>query len=136
MPRVPPAQIVPAESPVSYPVFFMTGAAISPMMVTDAPTIPVAAANSVAVKMVPMYSEPLSAAGDEQHGPEETFHEPRALQDAPHEGEKGHRGQDGVHHRPEEGKGHQEEHLLAETDIAEHHAQGDQREGYGETQYR
>ena len=58
MPSVPPAQIVPAESPVSYPDFFMTGAAINPMIVTEAPTIPVAAANSVAVKMVAMYREP------------------------------------------------------------------------------
>ncbi len=59
MPSVPPAQIVPAESPVSYPLFFMTGAAINPMIVTEAPTIPVAAAKSVAVKMVAMYMEPL-----------------------------------------------------------------------------
>ena len=54
MPSVPPAQIVPAESPVSYPVLRMTGAAIRAMIVTEAPTIPVAAANSVAVKIVAM----------------------------------------------------------------------------------
>ena len=62
----------------------------------------------------------------------EAFHQSRALQDAAHEGEEGHRGKDSVHHRSEKGKGHQEEHLLAKADIAEHDAEGDQREGYGE----
>jgi len=60
IPSVPPAVMAPALSPDAYPVFFMTGAAIRPMIMTEAPTIPVAAANSVAVKMVPMYNDPLS----------------------------------------------------------------------------
>ncbi len=53
IPSVPPAQIVPALKPVSYPAFRMTGADIKPIMVTEAPTIPVAAANRVAEKIVP-----------------------------------------------------------------------------------
>ena len=60
IPSVPPAVMAPALSPDEYPVFFMTGAAIRPMIMTEAPTIPVAAANSVAVKMVPRYNEPFS----------------------------------------------------------------------------
>jgi hypothetical protein len=39
MPSVPPAQIVPAESFTSYLAFSITGAAISAMIVTEAPTI-------------------------------------------------------------------------------------------------
>ncbi len=55
---MPPAQIVPADIRWSYPAFIITGAAISAMIVTDAPTMPVAAANSVALKIVARYSEP------------------------------------------------------------------------------
>ena len=47
IPRVPPAQIKPAESLVSYPVLIMVLPAMIPKIVTDAPTIPVAAAKIV-----------------------------------------------------------------------------------------
>jgi hypothetical protein len=53
MPSVPPAQIVPAQREVSYPDLRIWGPAISPMMGTEAPTIPVAAAKRVAATMVP-----------------------------------------------------------------------------------
>ena len=53
MPSVPPAQIVPADEPhVVAASASSPGAAISAMIVTDAPTMPVAAAKSVAVKIV------------------------------------------------------------------------------------
>ena len=45
IPKVPPAVIVPAASLTSYPDQFIDLAAIIPRIVTDAPTIPVAAAN-------------------------------------------------------------------------------------------
>ena len=44
MPKVPPAVIVPAASFTSYPDLFIDLAAIIPKIVTEAPTIPVAAA--------------------------------------------------------------------------------------------
>ena len=47
IPKVPPAQIRPAESLVSYPVLIIVFPAIIPKIVTDAPTIPVAAAKIV-----------------------------------------------------------------------------------------
>ena len=52
IPIVPPAQIVPADIFTSYPDLSIAGAAMSAMIVTEAPTIPVAAAKSVAVKIV------------------------------------------------------------------------------------
>ena len=45
IPKVPPAVIVPAASLTSYFDLFMDLAAIIPSIVTEAPTIPVAAAN-------------------------------------------------------------------------------------------
>ena len=47
IPSVPPAVIVPAARRTSYPDRFMVFAAIIPRIVTDAPTIPVAAAKIV-----------------------------------------------------------------------------------------
>ena len=44
IPNVPPAVIVPAASLTSYPDLFIDFAAIIPSMVTEAPTMPVAAA--------------------------------------------------------------------------------------------
>ncbi len=58
MPSVPPAQIVPADIRTSYFERSIAGAAISAMIVTAAPTMPVAAANNVAVKIVAMNSAP------------------------------------------------------------------------------
>jgi hypothetical protein len=49
MPSVPPAVIAPAERRMSYFERFIAGAAITPRSVTDEPTMPVAAANIVAV---------------------------------------------------------------------------------------
>ena len=46
IPKVPPAVIVPAASLTLYPDLFIDFAAIIPNIVTDAPTIPVAAANT------------------------------------------------------------------------------------------
>jgi hypothetical protein len=46
IPKVPPAVIVPAASLTSYPDLFMDLAAIIPRIVTEAPTIPVAAAKT------------------------------------------------------------------------------------------
>ena len=45
IPKVPPAVIVPAASLTLYPDLFIDFAAIIPKIVTEAPTIPVAAAN-------------------------------------------------------------------------------------------
>ena len=53
MPNVPPAVIVPAASLTSYPDLFMDLAAIIPSIVTDAPTIPVAAAKTTETKSTP-----------------------------------------------------------------------------------
>ena len=47
MPSVPPAVIAPAESLTLYPERLIVAPAIIPRMVTDAPTIPVAAAKIV-----------------------------------------------------------------------------------------
>ena len=47
IPRVPPAHIKPADNLVSYPDLIMVLPAIIPRIVTDAPTIPVAAAKIV-----------------------------------------------------------------------------------------
>ena len=44
IPKVPPAVIVPAANLTSYPDLFIDFAAIIPKIVTEAPTIPVAAA--------------------------------------------------------------------------------------------
>ena len=50
MPSVPPAVIVPADSLASYPDLIMIGAAMIPSTVTAAPTMPVAMANTAAVR--------------------------------------------------------------------------------------
>ena len=50
MPNVPPAVIVPAANLTSYPDLFIDFAAIIPRIVTDAPTIPVAAAKIIETK--------------------------------------------------------------------------------------
>ena len=47
MPKVPPAVIAPADKRTSYLERFMVLAAIMPKIVTEAPTIPVAAANII-----------------------------------------------------------------------------------------
>ena len=47
IPNVPPAVIVPADSLTSYPDLFIDFAAMIPRIVTDAPTMPVAAANII-----------------------------------------------------------------------------------------
>ena len=47
IPSVPPAVIVPAASRTSYPDRFIVLAAMMPRMVTEAPTMPVAAAKIV-----------------------------------------------------------------------------------------
>ena len=49
MPRVPPAVIIPADMRTSYLHLFIVGAAITPRITTDAPTIPVAVAKIAAV---------------------------------------------------------------------------------------
>ena len=54
MPSVPPAVIVPAARRTSYPERFMVRAAMMPRMVTDAPTMPVAAAKMVDTKSTAM----------------------------------------------------------------------------------
>ena len=51
---VPPAAMEPALSRALYPLFIMIGAAMTPSMVTAAPTIPVAAANNVATARTTM----------------------------------------------------------------------------------
>ena len=50
IPKVPPAVMVPAASLTLYPDLFIDFAAIIPSIVTDAPTIPVAAANTTETK--------------------------------------------------------------------------------------
>ena len=50
IPKVPPAVIVPAANRTSYHYLFMDFAAIIPNIVTDAPTIPVAAAKMIDTK--------------------------------------------------------------------------------------
>ena len=50
IPNVPPAVIVPAANFTSYPDLFIDFAAIIPRIVTEAPTIPVAAANITETK--------------------------------------------------------------------------------------
>ena len=47
IPKVPPAQIKPADNLVSYPDLIIVLPAIIPSIVTEAPTIPVAAAKIV-----------------------------------------------------------------------------------------
>ena len=59
---------------------------------------------------------------------EEALHQAGAFEQVAHEGEERHRRQDGVHHRPEKRIGHQVEDPLTETDVAEDHPEGDQRE--------
>ena len=54
IPSVPPAAMEPALSRALYPLFIMIGAAMTPRMVTAAPTIPVAAANKVATAKTTM----------------------------------------------------------------------------------
>ena len=51
MPSVPPAAMAPADSRASYPVRIIIGAAMMPSTVTAAPTMPVAMAKTVAVRM-------------------------------------------------------------------------------------
>ncbi len=58
IPRVPPAVMVPAASFTSYLDRFMVFAAMMPRMVTDAPTIPVAAAKIVETNSTAMNSAP------------------------------------------------------------------------------
>ena len=50
IPKVPPAVIVPAANLTLYPYLFIDFAAIIPKIVTDAPTIPVAAAKITETK--------------------------------------------------------------------------------------
>src|SRR5210317_1497768 len=50
IPNVPPAVIVPAANLTSYPDLFMDFAAMIPKIVTEAPTIPVAAAKTTETK--------------------------------------------------------------------------------------
>ncbi len=58
MPSVPPAVMQPAESAPSYLVFTMIGLAMMPSTVTAAPTMPVAMAKIVAVRMTTAKSAP------------------------------------------------------------------------------
>ena len=60
IPRHPPAVITPADMATSYLLFIMAGAARRPITVTEAPIIPVAVANTVAVRRTPIKREPLS----------------------------------------------------------------------------
>ena len=62
MPSVPPAAMAPADMRASYPDLVMIGAAMMPSTVTAAPTMPVAIANTVAVRITPRYSEPRTGA--------------------------------------------------------------------------
>ena len=58
MPRVPPAQIVPAANFFSYPYFIITGNAASPIDTTAAPTIPVQAARIMHTMITAMATPP------------------------------------------------------------------------------
>jgi len=58
MPIVPPAAIAPAPILVSYLLFLMAGSAMTHRRVMDEPTIPVAAAKIVAVKIIAIYRDP------------------------------------------------------------------------------
>jgi hypothetical protein len=62
IPKVPPAVIVPAANRTLYPDLFMDFAAIIPKIVTDAPTIPVAAAKTTETNNTAYYKEPLTLA--------------------------------------------------------------------------
>ena len=59
IPKVPPAVIEPAAKRTSYFALFIVLADIIPRIVTDAPTIPVAAPNIVDTKSTATNSEPL-----------------------------------------------------------------------------
>jgi hypothetical protein len=59
MPRVPPAQMTPHASDTLYFRFSMAGRAISPTVVSVAPTTPAVAAKRVHNKMVQMARPPL-----------------------------------------------------------------------------
>ena len=58
MPKVPPAQIVPAAKPFSYLYFIITGNAASPIDTTAAPTIPVQAAKTMHTMITAMATPP------------------------------------------------------------------------------
>ncbi len=53
IPRVPPAAIAPEASRGLYPHLIIMGAAMIPRTVTAAPTMPVAMAKTVAVRITP-----------------------------------------------------------------------------------
>ena len=62
MPSVPPAAIRPDDNCTSYFERVMGLPAMIPRIVTDAPTMPVAAANTVATNITARYSEPVTRA--------------------------------------------------------------------------
>ena len=63
-----------------------------PSTVTAAPTMPVAIANTVAVRMTTMNSAPRTGARRSERG-EQPLHQPRLLGDEAHEDEERHRGE-------------------------------------------
>ncbi len=90
--------------------------------------MPVAAANSVAREDRRDEERAVDTPEDELHGVEQPVHEPGALQHVAHEREHRHGGEHRVGHRVEDLVGHQVEDPVSQPDVAEHHAEEDQRE--------
>src|SRR3989304_2602622 len=62
IPSVPPAATAPAESRESYPALIIVGAAMIPRTVTAAPTMPVAMAKIIDVRITPRDRDPRGGA--------------------------------------------------------------------------
>ena len=60
MPRSPPAQTVPVASSFEYPYLSIMGKAKRPMATTEAPIMPVQAANKVQTSIVAIASPPFT----------------------------------------------------------------------------
>ncbi len=133
MPSVPPAVMVPAAR-----LHVVAGAvhglaAMIPRIVTEAPTIPVAAAKMVETNSTARYNEPRVEASMSLNGAEQALHQARLLHHDAHEDEQRHGGQRLLQHHLVELQCHQvEDEIRPETPGAEHEAQEDEGEGYRE----
>ena len=110
----------------------MIGAAMSPSTGTAAPTIPVAIANTVAVRITTRNSDPRNGASARTQREEKALHQPGLLDEIAHEDEERYGGKQLVAHEADGLEEREVEHPALQHQRAEAERRHEEREGHRE----